>query len=207
MEGIKEYRVVGRGDRFFYLIGLESLNLPYDEEKDTLVYVTISDWNLYLTPWKAENPFKKGEYFGGRGETLSSSIISSLVPMVEKERKARKRYIIGYSLSALFALFISTLTPLFHGVGSVSGSLWYEDFVPYLSSHTPKTGRVFLSLGKKEERVRNKTIQSVREKTMVCERIIREKGIETTFILENGGHFGEEGKRIERCIEYFSSIS
>lgn len=204
MVGIKDYRVEGEGDRVFYLLVNSKPFLSFNKKENTLVTIEVSDWNSYLSPWKMENPFKGGEDFGGLADVLIGEMESRLIPEVEKERRVRERYIVGYSLSGLFSLYFSTKRGLFNGVGSVSSSLWFKDFGTYLSSHKPMTERVYLSVGKKEKNIRNDVMSKVEEKTREAEKIIRGSGVETFFLLEEGGHFGREVERLERCIKYFS---
>ena len=105
-------------------------------------------------------------------------------------------------MGGLFSLYASSISDLWKGVGSVSGSLWYEKFDDYLSSHPLKIEKVYLSLGRKEKESRNKVLKTVEEKTKVIYETIEKEGIECSFSLQEGGHFQDEEKRIRDAISY-----
>ena len=202
MKGIKEYRVYGEGKRYFYIIGGEEYvdSFPLFFPDAVFVSIVVEDWNRYLSPYKGENPFKKDEAFLGEGEILHGAIEHELIPMVEKEGK--ERYLIGYSMGGLFALYSSTLSSIWKGIGSVSGSLWYDGFDKYMESHQISVDKVYLSLGRKEKESRNKVLKTVEEKTNIIYETIKSEGIECTFRLQEGGHFQDEEKRIRDAVSY-----
>ena len=202
MKGIKEYRVYGEGKRYFYIIGGEEYvdSFPLFFPDAVFVSIVVEDWNRYLSPYKGENPFKKDEAFLGEGEILHSAIEHELIPLVEKEGK--ERYLIGYSMGGLFALYSSTLSSIWKGIGSVSGSLWYDGFDKYMESRQISVDKVYLSLGRKEKESRNKVLRTVEEKTNIIYETIKSEGIECAFRLQEGGHFQDEEKRIRDAVSY-----
>ena len=202
MKGIKEYRVYGEGKRYFYIIGGEEYvdSFPLYFPDAVFVSIVVEDWNRYLSPYKGENPFKKDEAFLGEGEILHSAIEHELIPLVEKGGK--ERYLIGYSMGGLFALYSSTLSSIWNGIGSVSGSLWYDGFDKYLESHQISVDKVYFSLGRKEKESRNKVLKTVEERTKVIYETIEKEGIDCSFSLQEGGHFQDEEKRIRDAISY-----
>ena len=204
MKGIKEYRVYGEGKRYFYIIGGEEYvdSFPLFFPDAVFVSIVVEDWNRYLSPYKGENPFKKDEAFLGEGEILHGAIEHELIPLVEKEGK--ERYLIGYSMGGLFALYSSTLSSIWKGIGSVSGSLWYDGFDKYMESHQISVDKVYLSLGRKEKESRNKTLKSVFDKTNDIFHIIKSRGMESTFVLNEGGHFQDEEERIKKAISFLA---
>lgn len=204
MKGISEYQRYGKGSRYVYIIGGEEFvsSFPLSYPDAVFVSIKVEDWNRYLSPYRAENPFRKGDYFSGEADTLLASICNELIPLVEKDEEVKERYLVGYSMGGLFSLYASSISDLWKGVGSVSGSLWYEKFDDYLSSHPLKIEKVYFSLGRREKESRNKVLKTVEEKTKVIyERIVKE-GIECTFSLQEGGHFQDEEKRIRGAISY-----
>ena len=204
MKGISEYHKYGEGNRYVYIIGGEefvsSFLLSYPDA--VFVSIKVEDWNRYLSPYRAENPFRKGDYFSGDADTLLSSIINDLIPMVENKEKKGERYLIGYSMGGLFSLYAASLSNAWKGVGSVSGSLWYINYDKYVSSYRLLTEKIYLSLGRKEKESRNKVLRTVEEKTNIIYETIKSEGIECTFRLQEGGHFQDEEKRIRDAVSY-----
>ena len=204
MKGISEYQKYGKGSRYVYIIGGEEFVSAFLLSYPDAVFVSIKveDWNRYLSPYRAENPFRKGDYFSGDADTLLASICNELICIVEKDEEVKERYLVGYSMGGLFSLYASSISDLWKGVGSVSGSLWYEKFDDYLSSHPLKIEKVYLSLGRKEKESRNKVLKTVEEKTKAIYETIEKEGIECSFSLQEGGHFQDEEKRIREAISY-----
>lgn len=204
MKGISEYQKYGKGSRYVYIIGGEEFvsSFPLSYPDAVFVSIKVEDWNRYLSPYRAENPFRKGDYFSGEADTLIASICNELICIVEKDEEVKERYLVGYSMGGLFSLYASSISDLWKGVGSVSGSLWYEKFDDYLSSHPLKIEKVYFSLGRKEKESRNKVLKTVEEKTKVIYETIEKEGIECTFSLQEGGHFQDEEKRIREAISY-----
>ena len=205
MKGISEYHKYGEGNRYVYIIGGEDFlsSFPLSFPDTVFISIKVEDWNRYLSPYRMENPFRKGDYFIGDADTLASSILRSLLPLVEKRGEKSERYLIGYSMGGLFSLYSGTLTDKWNGVASVSGSRWFEDIDEYFSSHPLKTKKVYFSLGRKEKESRNKTLRSVEEKTKAIYEMMTKEGIECTFTLQEGGHFQDEEKRIRDAVSYF----
>ena len=204
MKGISKYQKYGEGSRYVYIIGGEEFvsSFPLSYPDTVFVSIKVEDWNSFLSPYRAENPFRNGEYFSGEADTLLSSLTNELIPLVEKSEEVKERHLVGYSMGGLFSLYATSISNLWKGVGTVSGSLWYEKFDDYLSSHPLKTEKVYISLGRKEKESRNKVLKSVEDKTMAIYEMIREEGIESTFILQDGGHFQDEEKRIREALSY-----
>ena len=204
MKGISEYQKYGEGNRYVYIIGGEEFVSSFLTSYPDTVFVSIKveDWNRYLSPYRAENPFRKGDYFSGEADTLLASICNELISIVEKDEEVKERYLVGYSMGGLFSLYASSISDILKGVGSVSGSLWYEKFDDYLSSHPLKIEKVYLSLGRKEKECRNKVLKTVEERTKVIYETIEKEGIECSFSLQEGGHFQDEEKRIRDAVSY-----
>ena len=93
MKGISEYHKYGEGNRYVYIIGGEefvsSFLLSYPDA--VFVSIKVEDWNSSLSPFRAENPFRKGDYFSGDADTLLSSIVNELIPMVESKEEKIER--------------------------------------------------------------------------------------------------------------------
>ena len=204
MKGIREYQRYGEGNRYIYIIGGEEFvsSFPLSFPDTVFVSIKVEDWNRYLSPYRAENPFRKGDYFSGDADTLLSSIINDLIPMVENKEKKGERYLIGYSMGGLFSLYSSTLSSLWKGIGSVSGSLWYGGFDDYIENNKIHCDKIYLSLGRKEKESRNKVLKTVEEKTTCIYETIFKEGKKCTLVLNEGGHFQDEEKRIRDAISF-----
>ena len=204
MKGISEYQRYGEGIRYIYIIGGEEFvsSFPLSFPDTVFVSIKVEDWNRYLSPYRAENPFRKGDYFSGDADTLLSSIVNELIPLVESKEETSERYLLGYSMGGLFSLYAASLSNAWKGVGSVSGSLWYINYDEYVSSYRLLTEKIYLSLGRKEKESRNKVLKTVEEKTNIIFDTITREGIECTFRLQECGHFQDEEKRIRDAVSY-----
>jgi predicted alpha/beta superfamily hydrolase len=113
-----------------------------------------------------------------------------------------RRYIAGYSLAGLFALWAVYHTDVFDGVISGSGSFWYPGFVEYAASHhlMRQPSSIYLSLGDRESRVRNRTLQCVEENTRWLSAHYQAQGITTTFELNTGNHYMQTELRMAKGI-------
>ena len=114
----------------------------------------------------------------------------------------QKRYLIGVSLSGLFAVWASGKTELFEGVGSVSGSLWYDGFIEWMKSQNHfHCSRYYFSLGEKEKDGKNKRLAAVEGCTLEAVEMLRSAGKSVCFEYNEGNHFGPLIERIEKAIK------
>lgn len=200
-----------------------------------LVCVEGIDWNRDMSPWYHKKVFSQGEDFAGGADAYLSVFCERLIPEIEyavwerakngelcrnsdiaeefcrngeiKEKAAgMKRYLVGYSLGGLFALYAPYRTALFDGVGSVSGSLWYEGLLPYMESHSPCRipEKAYFSLGDKENRG-NAKMRTVAERTMQARELFRRMGVRTYFEWNPGDHFRDAAGRMARGIDWLSN--
>jgi len=163
-------------------------------------------WNDDLSPWPAARAFKSGEDFAGRAKEYLSELIRQIIPGVEATLPYSPvfRGIAGYSLAGLFALHSLYLTDVFTHCASMSGSLWYDDFIPFMEEHTPKVPpkRAYFSVGSRESRVRDPRIACVEECTRQAQQLLSLTGAKTTFELNPGNHFADVSLRIARGINW-----
>ena len=82
-----------------------------------------------------------------------------------------------------------------------SPSVWFKDFLSYTQTHPIKTQYVYLSLGDKEEKARNKTMASVGDCLRTYEAHLQK---ETQCILEMnpGNHFKDTGIRVGKGFSW-----
>lgn len=115
-----------------------------------------------------------------------------------------RRYIAGYSLAGLFALYSLYKTDVFSGAASVSGSLWYEDFKNFVLENKMKAkpDRVYFSVGNKESKTLNAYMKTVENNTREIESFYRSQGIKTIFELNSGNHFQNIAGRVAAGISW-----
>lgn len=113
--------------------------------------------------------------------------------------------VLGYSLGGLFALWAVCRCSTFFQCACLSGSLWYPDWVDFLKEHTPKPPkRVYLSLGKKEEKSGPAVMRAVGDATRQSAGLLAQSlGCENTVLEWNpGGHFAPALPRWEKALAW-----
>ena len=164
------------------------------------------DWERELSPWPAGRAFRGGADFAGNAGEYCRVLTGALLPGVEEELgiKPECRAIVGYSLAGLFALFALYQTQGFERAASVSGSLWYDGFIPYLEN-TPfgkMPERIYLSVGDKESNGKNPRMSRVGECTRQAAARFEALGIETKYEQNPGGHFSAVQQRMAKGIAF-----
>lgn len=178
---------------------IEEISAGAGDQGWCLVTVSVKSWNDELTPWKADPVFGKEGFGDGAGDTLSF-IADCLVPWINKTWPVEGRdfYLGGYSLAGLFALWCGYRTDLFKGIAGVSPSVWYPGWSGYMKERAMKAERVYLSLGDKEEKTRNRTMALVGDAIRDQYRVLEETGKKCTLEWNPGNHFRDSGKRTGR---------
>ena len=164
----------------------------------------VEDWNADFSPW--EFKLNKKMSFSGGGRKTLDWLMNDCVPCYEKEYSLMgKRILCGYSLAGLFSLWAFYESQAFSGVISCSGSLWFGDWINYSESHTaPQNSSIYLSLGDREEKARDRIMATVGDCTRrQYELMCGDKNV-SRHILEwnDGGHFNEPEKRISKGIRW-----
>lgn len=156
----------------------------------------IEDWNRELSPWEAPAVFGKENFGSGAAETLSF-ITDSLLPELYGMYGNKSLYLGGYSLAGLFALWSAHQTDLFCGIAAVSPSVWFPGWDRYMESNPILSPEVYLSLGNKEEKTKNKTMAAVGENIRRQYEILRSADAVERCELEwnPGNHFAESDLR------------
>lgn len=164
------------------------------------------NWESDFTPWPAPSPFNKSEAFGGNAKMTLNWILNRYQPELERHFKLKNQinyYILGHSLGGLFALWAVSVSDMFHGCASCSGSLWYDGFMDFIKTrHFKNESRIYLSLGKNEEKARNAKIASVGNVTRETAELLGNNPNITDFTLQwqEGGHFNDMILRIAQAI-------
>lgn len=163
-----------------------------------LATLIIEDWNRELAPWTADPVFGKEPFGEGAPDTLEL-IEAALIPRMEERfpsLKGRERILGGYSLAALFALWCCYESNSFSGIAAASPSVWYSGWMDFVRCRSPKAKKIYLSLGDKEHKSRNKTMATVED----CIREYADifsgtEGITTTLEWNPGNHFVDADRR------------
>lgn len=186
---------------------MKELNLQMEyivaniDKKVSLFAFEIKDWNSELTPWEMPLIFGKGNFGEGALKTLNW-IKEDLIPAIEKEffeNKDKKiKYILGgYSLAGLFSLWAGYQANNFVAINASSPSVWYKDWISYISKNNPISNIVYLSLGNKEEKTKNQIISKVKENIEIqFENLKIHENVKNVVLEWNeGNHFKDSGLR------------
>ncbi len=160
-----------------------------------LIAAAVEDWNADLSPWAAPAVFGDEAFAGRAADTLQA--IRKLC-----EEKEKTYYIGGYSLAGLFALWAAHETDRFAGVAAASPSVWFPGFPDYLRRHGIRSAAVYLSLGTKEEKVRDPVLASVGDRIREAKDLLSERGIRCTLEWNPGNHFRDAALRTAKAFAW-----
>ncbi len=153
----------------------------------------VDDWNKDLSPWKAPPVFGKNEFGDGAADTLTyitDRLITDINNLHLSGAEGEVHYIIGgYSLSALFALWAAYQTAMFSACAAASPSVWFPGWMEYAEENSIKVQNVYLSLGDKEEKAKNRVLASVGENMRKQDELLKSAGVKHIFELNEGNHF------------------
>ena len=163
--------------------------------------VLVDNWNRDLSPWKAPAVFGKEDFGDGATITLKT-ILEEIIPEIQEKWVAdteKIHYIVGgYSLAGLFSLWAVYQTAVFSACAAASPSVWFPDWLRYAGEHPVLTDRIYLSLGKKEEKTRNPVMARVGVCITKQQELL--SGKKVCLEWEEGNHFTDpEG----RCVRGF----
>ena len=154
------------------------------------------DWERDYSPWYLEG--NNDRIFQGKADETLDFMKNALLPEIQKRFSINNEvYPVGYSLGGLTAIY-GHCSIGFTGCGSCSGALWFPGWLEFLQEHLP-SGRVYMSLGGKEERTKDSLICQVGINTQKTKELIS-KSTEVIYFKEPGGHFKEVPQRIGRAI-------
>ncbi|MBP5433533.1 alpha/beta hydrolase-fold protein [Ruminococcus sp.] len=179
------------------------LALCGDVDCNYIVY-EVEDWNADFSPWDFTLN-KKMSFSGGGCKTLDW-LLNDCIPFCEKKYSLTgQRILCGYSLAGLFSLWAFYESQAFNGVISCSGSLWFRNWISYAESHiAPQNSSVYISLGDREEKARDRVMATVGDCTRRQYELVCNDNNVSCHILEwnGGGHFNEPEKRIAKGIRW-----
>ena len=162
----------------------------------------VKIWNEELTPWSAPAVFGNDKFGFGAAQTLDF-VVNELMPQlverygIEPDTPA---VLGGYSLAALFSLWSAYQTDCFYAIAAASPSVWFPKWMEYTDSLRPQTDIIYLSLGDKEEKAKNKTLASVGNCIRAQHEKFVEDGITTILEWNEGNHFKDSAKRCAKAF-------
>lgn len=185
-----------------------------DCEEFILVGIISENWNEDFTPWPAEALIKKSEPFGGSALEYLKLLTNAIKPFIDENYKTKlepsNTALIGYSLGGLVSLYALYEIEAFGKIGIISGSLWYDGWIEFMNSHIPINtfAKVYMSLGRGEERSRNQRMAKVGDCTHEAALILEKQlTLKENFILEwnDGGHFTKVSERFKKALIWLMS--
>lgn len=190
---------------------LEDLEAHFgvDCEEFILLSIESQNWNEDFTPWSAQALTKKSEPFGGGAADYIKFLANTIKPYMDENYKTKLEpsdtVLIGYSLGGLTALYALYTVGIFGKIGTLSGSLWYDNWVEFMDSHKPINtfARVYMSLGRGEEHSRNQHMAKVgnctRRAALILENQLEHKE-NLTLEWNDGGHFTQISERFKKAL-------
>ena len=181
------------------LQGQEYFNFP-------LLCINNLNWQKDMCPWDSPALIKnEKDFIGGADEylfLLEKEIIPRAVEILGEEPRCYA--LAGYSLAGLFALYAAYRSSLFSRIASVSGSLWYPDFVSFAKEREmlSKMEKLYLSLGTEEAKTNHAVLSTIESKTRELVEYYQSSGYCVNFEQNPGNHFCEVEQRIEKGIRW-----
>lgn len=160
-----------------------------------LIAVKINDWFNDLTPWNSKALYGSNDF--------GSNAINTLNEIIKICSDSNKSYYIGgYSLAALFSLWVSFNTNVFTKVAAASPSIWYPNFISYMTNNTIKANTVYLSLGDTEANTKNIVMKTVKDKIIEAYNILINNNIKCYLEWNSGNHFKDTHIRVAKAFLY-----
>lgn len=162
------------------------------------------DWDRELTPWSAPPVVRGRTGFGGGADALLRELAQTAIPAVEAELRTEARWIAGYSLAGLFAVYAALSASLFTRAASVSGSMWYPGFADWVLRSSAAPERAYFSVGDRERQSRNPAFRTVEDDARRIAAALAGRGTQARFETRPGGHFQEAADRMARAIAWLA---
>ena len=209
---------------------LNRIRSTYDEAKWCLITVPVNEWDNEMSPWpvssqpmalagrttEAESVHSgiqehiPGRVFGNGAKDKLEQILQEIIPDFEsrycRDSEQRRRYgLAGYSLAGLFALWASYQTNAFDAVAAMSPSVWYPGWIEYARENECRANKIYLSLGSKEHKTRNKMMGTVADAIREQQEILNRQEKEVVLEWNEGNHFANVLERIGKGIVWMLS--
>ena len=170
-----------------------------------LLVVGNIDWNHDMSPWYMPSIYSKEKSFSGGADEYMKLLIDEILPKAKELIEGVPKFtgIAGYSLAGLFAVYAMYKTDVFDRVASMSGSLWFYDFIDYCKRNDCRKlpDKIYFSLGDKEANTRNPVLKTVQDKTIELSEYFKNLGSEVIFELNPGNHFTDTILRSAKGIK------
>ena len=206
MDGRSGHAFGAGGTVVWAVMSLEDARLLRERmgpERWTLISLETVDWNAELSPWPGKAVFRgQADFAGGAPQFLAE--LEWIVSKVERrvEIQPARRFLMGYSMAGLFAVYAGMRSDCFQGVASVSGSLWYEGFLDWMRAAPMVPEYAYCSVGDRERMGRNPAFRSIEEKTQEAAEILTCRGARTRFEKRPGGHFDDPAGSLVRAVRW-----
>ena len=168
-----------------------------------LATIELDDWIVDLMPWPDGN-ISREEEAGRHGADTLQYMLLSLIPELKSRYGDKPLILGGYSLGGLFSLWASMQTDSFRAIAAASPSVWIKDWIPFARKHTPMADYVYLSLGEREEHVKNQAIARVgdclRDQYALLQ--TRMGPDRCALVWEEGNHFTDNEGRTARAFAW-----
>ena len=168
-----------------------------------LVTIELEDWTTGLMPWWDGNISRDPEA-GKHGQETLAFIVDDLLPELESRYGVLPVILGGYSLGGLFALWASCRTDRFRAVAAASPSVWIHGWLPFAKKQAPMADAVYLSLGDREEQVKNQAIARVGDNLRTYYELLQDQlgPDRCTLVWEEGNHFTDNAGRLARAFAW-----
>lgn len=171
-----------------------------------LLCINNLEWQKDMCPWDSPALINTEKDFIGGADEYLSLLEKEIIPKAVEILGEEPTYyaLAGYSLAGLFALYAGYRSSLFSRIASVSGSLWYPDFVSFAKEKKmlSKAERLYLSLGTEEAKTKHAVLSTIERKTRELVEHYQSSGYCVNFEQNPGNHFCEVEQRIEKGIRW-----
>lgn len=163
----------------------------------------IDDWHLQMSPWH-DDAISRREEVGHHAEETLRFITHRLLPVLQQRFGDLPVVLGGYSLAALFSLWAATQTDVFTGIAAASPSVWIDGWQTFASSHPILSKVAYLSIGRKEEHVRNLSMARVGANIRFEQQLLEQQlgPNNTTLQWNEGGHFDHMDARTAQAYAW-----
>ena len=166
-----------------------------------LATIELEDWTIDLMPWWDGNISRDPEA-GKHGQETLDFILNDLLPELESRYGALPVILGGYSLGGLFALWASCQTDRFRAVAAASPSVWIHGWLSFAKKNVPMADAIYLSLGDREEHVKNQAIARVGDNLRAYYELLQAQSRRCTLVWEEGNHFNDNAGRLARAFAW-----
>ena len=163
----------------------------------------IDDWHLQMSSWH-DDAISRREEVGHHAEGTLRFITHRLLPVLQQRFGDLPVVLGGYSLAALFSLWAATQTDVFTGIAAASPSVWIDGWQTFASSHPILSKEAYLSIGRKEEHVRNLSMARVGANIRFEQQLLEQQlgPNNTTLQWNEGGHFDHMDARTAQAYAW-----